>query len=623
MCGINGIFSYHYAANAIDRCELYRTRDRMTARGPDGKGEWISPDGRTGFGHRYLAVVPSHSGAQPITSADGNLVITLDGAIYNARELRGRLERQGRILRGTSDAEILLHLFDVQGEDMVRNLRGVFAFAIHDVKRRSLFLARDSYGVKPLYYADDGWTFRFASQVKALIAGGAASRDPEPAAEVGFFLWGNVPEPFTLYRAIRSLPAGCTQRVDAIGAHQPRRYVSLAEVFAAGERAQAAIRPIPGEVAATVRAALRDSVRRHLAADGAMCVFLSGGIDSGALVGLMRDAGHRDIHTVTLAFEEFAGTASDEAPLAADVARNYGTRHVTRVVTRGELERDLPDFLEAMDQPTIDGLNMWFAAKAARELGLKVAISGLGGDELFRGYASFRDVPRWVRRMAIPSRLPGLGRLVRRGMTWLGDAAPLHPKAAGMLEYGGSYAGAYLLKRGLFMPRELHEVLDRDTVAQGLQRLAPMAALAGELAGGPRSAAGKVATLEATVYMRNQLLRDADWAGMAHGLEVRMPLVDRVLLGEVTRVLPPRMRYGAGKMLLARAPSWALPEAVHRRGKVGFLTPLPQWMATLPGMSADGGGQMQPWARAWSRAIHATANPPPCAATAPEACAAA
>ena len=165
------------------------------------------------------------------------------------------------------------------------------------------------------------------------------------------------------------------------------------------------------------REALLDSVRHHLVADVPVGAFLSSGIDSGALVGLMRDAGQQDIQTVTLAFEEFRGRSEDEAPIAAEIAAQYGTRHTTRVVTEQEFRNDLPKILDAMDQPTIDGLNTWFVSKAARELGLKVAISGLGGDELFGGYPSFRDVPLWVRALAIPGRIPALGDLARRLLT--------------------------------------------------------------------------------------------------------------------------------------------------------------------------------------------------------------
>ena len=422
---------------------------------------------------------------------------------------------------------------------MVNELRGMFAFALWDADKGGLLLARDPYGIKPLYYADDGWTLRFASQVKALLSGGKISRNPEPAGWVGFCLFGSVPEPFTTFQEIRAVPAGSTIWVDRVGPHEAKQYFSLAEAYS---RAEAASAPASNpEIQHRAQEALLDSVRHHLVADVPVSAFLSSGIDSGALVGLMRDAGQQDIQTVTLAFEEFRGRHEDEAPLAAEIAARYGTRHTTRVVTEEEFRTDLPKILDSMDQPTIDGLNTWFVSKAAHELGLKVAISGLGGDELFGGYPSFRDIPLCVRAMAFPARIPLLGELARRLLTQLGKSSDvINPKAAGLLKYGGDYPGAYLLRRGLLMPWELEAVLGKDTIRLGLRRLKPIRHIEALLTPRPSTRFGKVAVLESALYMRNQLLRDTDWASMAHSLEVRVPLVDVELLRRLAPALTQR-----------------------------------------------------------------------------------
>jgi asparagine synthase (glutamine-hydrolysing) len=613
MCGINGIYAYHYAANPVDRVELLCTRDHMSARGPEGRGEWLCTEGRVGFGHRRLKIIdPTEAGAQPMASADGSLIVTFNGEIYNYRALRKELEGKGCKFRSKSDTEVLLHLYSTKGEAMVHDLRGMFALAIWDVRRRCLFLARDPYGIKPLYYADDGWTFRFASQVKALLAGGAISLDPEPAGQVGFYLWGSVPEPFTTYREIRALPAGSMVAIDRVGSHTPRRYHSIAQVYCDAE-AQTRSRGPSGnktQAQAKIREGLLDSVRHHLVADVPVGAFLSAGIDSGALVGLMRDAGQHDIQTVTLAFEEFRGRAEDEAPLAEEVARLYGTRHITRVVTEAEFKADLPRILDAMDQPTIDGINTWFVSKAGHELGLKVAVSGLGGDELFGGYPSFRDIPRWVRLMAAPSLVPGLGKAARFVAQQIGDIFGLSPKMAGLVELGGSYPGAYFLRRGLFMPWELTQVLDRDVAQRGLRRLAPLRHVAAELAPRPRSPHAKIATLESALYMRNQLLRDTDWASMAHGLEVRVPLVDPVLLRKVATVVSAsRMsRSDVPKDSLALSPSKQLPDRVISRAKTGFTTPIARWLeGQSPPRSRPATQHKVPltahWSRQWAKQL--------------------
>jgi asparagine synthase (glutamine-hydrolysing) len=608
MCGIAGIYAYHYAANAVDRAELRRIRDHMVARGPDGLGEWYSQDERVGFGHRRLTIIDlSERGAQPMMSADGKLVVTFNGEIYNYRQLRASLEAKGYLFRTQTDTEVLLHLYAEKGEVMVHDLRGMFALGLWDAEKGGLLLARDPYGIKPLYYADDGWTLRFASQVKALLAGGKVSRDPEPAGWVGFCLLGSVPEPFTTYQEICALPAGSTLWVDRIGTHETKQYFSIADTYC---RAEAASSPKSDEDQQFgAREALLDSVRHHLVADVPVGAFLSSGIDSGALVGLMRDVGQQEIQTVTVAFEEFRGRREDEAPIAAEIASRYGTRHMTRVVTEQEFRNDLPRILEAMDQPTIDGLNTWFVSKAARELGLKVAISGLGGDELFGGYPSFRDVPLWVRTLVIPGRIPWLGEVARRLLTGFGEFSQfVNPKAAGLLEYGGTYAGAYLLRRGLFMPWELEAVVGRDTARLGLRRLNPVRHIEALLRPQPATSFGKVAVLESSAYMRNQLLRDTDWASMAHSLEVRVPLVDIKLLSQLGSIIA---RNGSRlKHLLANSPRVPLPPKVIERPKTGFATPIQFWLQRdnriqewrrVPSLAAD----KCAWARRWAFQVSA------------------
>lgn len=582
MCGINGIFAYHHAADTIDRCELLATRDHMSSRGPDSAGLWISEDERLGLGHRRLSIIDlSEAGAQPMLSEDGRTVVTFNGEIYNYEEIRRKLEARGRSFRSRSDTEVLLQLYAENGEDMVHDLRGMFAFAIWDSRKRSLFLARDPYGIKPLYYSDSRGKFCFASQVKALLAGGAISREPDPAGQVGFLLWGSVPDPFTTYRGIRALPAGCSLVVDQAGGREPQRYHAIAQVYCDAE-AYALETNRGGPAAAArqmeaTREALRDAVRHHLVADVPVGAFLSSGIDSGALVGLMRDVSQSEIRTVTIAFEEFRGKAEDEAPLAAEVARVYGTDHYTRVVTEQEFKTELPKIFEAMDQPSIDGVNTWFVSKAAHELGLKVAVSGLGGDELFGGYPSFSQIPRWVKRLGVPARVPMLGLLARHILTATGlDRQLSSPKAAGLLELGGTFAGAYMLRRGLYMPWELDALLGRDIAREGLESLRPLDRVHDAMSPSPITAFNKIATMESSLYMRNQLLRDTDWASMAYGLEVRVPLVDATLLERVSRIGRPPAG-AVPKAALALSPKTPLPDAVVRRSKTGFVVPTRSW----------------------------------------------
>ncbi|MEO5375390.1 MAG: asparagine synthase (glutamine-hydrolyzing) [Alphaproteobacteria bacterium] len=595
MCGIAAIFAYGRGAEAVGERELLAVRDAMTARGPDGAGAWVSPDGRVGLGHRRLAIIDlSPAGAQPMASDDGQFRIVFNGEIYNFRELRADLERDGVRFRSRSDTEVLLHLYRRHGPDMVRHLRGMFAFALWDDARQGLLLARDPFGIKPLYYADDGATLRVASQVKALLAGGAVDTTPEPAGHAGFFLWGSVPEPWTLYRGIRALPAGTSAWIVRDGSLRLLRFFDLTHEMTAVPPAVVGVDAPAGRLREVLREVLVDSVRGHLVADVPVGVFLSSGLDSATLAALATETAGQRVETLTLGFREFEGDARDETPLAQRLADHCGTHHVTRWITAADFAASRESILDGMDQPSIDGVNTWFVAREAAACGLKVALSGLGGDELFGGYDTFTRVPALVAgvdRLGGWARFPWTGRTLRRlaaaPARWLG-----RPKAAGVLEYGGRPGDAYLLRRGLFMPWELDQVLDPDLAREGLAALSPLRHLAGTVAG-IESDRLRLSALEMQWYMRNQLLRDADWAGMAHSLEIRVPLVDIALFRAVLPLLhgarPPT------KADMAATPAGPLPAEVLTRPKTGFFVPVAQWM-----------GQGDKSLRGWARHVYET-----------------
>ena len=266
----------------------------MASRGPDGAGLWLDASRRVGLAHRRLSVIdPTPSAAQPMTLDGARLVITFSGEIYNYRVLRRELEVEGRRFRTESDTEVLLHLYDREGSGMVSRLRGMFALAIWDSTRRGLFLARDGFGIKPLYYADTGGVLRFASQVKALLAGDGISTKPSAAGRAGFFVWGSVPEPWTFFETIRCLPAGCTLWVDGGGVRPLARHFDLA-----AELAQAEAAPATG-ASEKLRAAVQDTVRQHLVGDVPVGAFLSVGRDSATVVAHAAEFAPDPLQTVT------------------------------------------------------------------------------------------------------------------------------------------------------------------------------------------------------------------------------------------------------------------------------------------------------------------------------------
>jgi len=577
MCGVVATFSFHTAAPPIDREELLRIRDHMVARGPDAKGEWFSEDGRIGIGHRRLSIIDlSEQGRQPMLNARRSVVLSFNGEIFNYKELRASLEKKGVQFHTFTDTEVILQLYNLKGESMLQDLRGMFAFVLWDQEKNQLLLARDPYGIKPLYYANDGWTIRVASQVKALHAGGKVSRHMDPAGQVGFFLFGSVPEPYTTYQEIREVPAGSVIWVDRLGPSSPRMWKSISSVFCATENSR-----YPASVADAeeeVRSAVRDTVAHHLVGDVPVGAFLSSGVDSTTLVGLASEINSQEMETITLAFPEFAGLNKDESPRAERTARIYGTRHTTHSVSEAEFRDDLPKILDSMDQPSIDGINTWMISKKASEIGLKVCLSGLGGDELFGGYPSFRDLPRWVRATAIPSRIPLLDRLCHLGYRLTqAESLGLSPKAAEFVRYAGTYPGAYLLKRGLFLPWELPDLLGEDVAVEGLRRLRVVEHIREAMQPDPGTAFTRIASMESCLYLRNQLLRDADWAGMAHSVEIRVPLVDTTLLARIAPIARTRFMH-SGKALLAASVSTGGRQDFSGVDKTGFGVPMESWM---------------------------------------------
>ena len=576
MCGICGLVELRHG-RGVDPATGRRVSEAMQARGPDGSGEWLDPADNAWLGHRRLAIIDlSPTGAQPMQAANSEVAIAFNGEIYNHPALRAELIAKGHVFRGTSDTETILRLYLEEGEACVERLRGMFAFAIWDRRSRTLFAARDPLGIKPFYYAEAEGVFRFASSVKALLRDEAIPREPDAAGLVGFGLLGSVPEPFTSFAAIRALPAGHRLTVGPDRAVVIVRYDDFTQLYRAAEaNAGQAFSPADAEA---VSALLRDSVSRHMLADVPVGAFLSAGIDSGALVGMMAEAGRDDIRTVTLAYDELRGAAADEAPLARIVADHYGAEHERIGIGREDFLGDIDAIMAAMDQPSIDGVNSWFVSKAARAAGLKVAVSGVGGDELFGGYDSFSSVPRFHGLAQRLKPLSGIAPLAPRIVSMLGRLGlPIHPKSSGLLGLARSFEGAYLLQRAVFLPHELPELLsDEAALQRGFEQLALESRMGATIAGLERDFT-RVAALETAWYMRNQLLRDTDWASMAHSLEIRTPLVDRILLEGVAPYLLKTGR-PSGKQLLARAPRRPLPDEVIHRPKTGFSIPVRRWL---------------------------------------------
>lgn len=585
MCGIAGILVYQDAPSRQVGETLAGMSSRLRVRGPDASGSWRSASGNVHFAHRRLSIIDlSARSDQPLHSADGRYSIVFNGEIYNYMELRRELEQKGCVFATTGDTEVLLQMYVEYGAAMLTRLRGMYAFAIWDEREQQLFLARDPLGIKPLYYAEANGCLHFASQARALLDVPGVDLSPQPAGHVGFFVWGSVPEPWTLYRGIFSCPSGTWILAGPAGIREKRQFASPADAcirFSSGELPRSA-----SECTERLHAALEESVRMHEIADVPVGIFLSAGIDSGMMASLASERAN-PLEALTLGFDLLKGTPSDETPLASALARHYGLPQKVEFINRGVFHAERDRLLATMDQPTIDGVNTYFVSRLAKQMGFKVALSGLGGDELFAGYPSFRNIPSTVHALGPFNGFRALGR------GWRVVAAPVisrltSPKYASLLEYGGSWGGAYLLRRGLFMPWELPRFLDADLVRTGWRDLGSVEQMNAlvrpfrDLQGVAQEQADllRVSALETSYYMRTQLLRDADWAGMAHSIEIRVPLVDMTLLHHLAPLRA--SRFAPRKPGVANCLRKPLPAEILLRPKTGFSVPVREWMHDGP-----------------------------------------
>ncbi|VAW49614.1 Asparagine synthetase [glutamine-hydrolyzing] [hydrothermal vent metagenome] len=574
MCGIVGIFNYQTPRVVIDPVELRSIRDQMTARGPDDFGEWFSKDYRLALGHRRLSILDlTDKGKQPMQSREGSIIIVFNGEIYNYRALRKKLKHKGYVFNSQSDTEVLLYLYKEYGVNMFSHLRGMYAFVLWDNIKKGLLLARDPFGIKPLYYADDGKTIRIASQVKALLKSHSIDKTPDLAGNAGFCIWGYVPEPYSFYKNIQALPSGSYMWVDKEGRGQSKKFCDITEILA-----QASLKKIKFtsvEIKEYLYDVFSKSVRSHLISDVPVGVFLSAGFDSTVITALAAEAQSQKLKTVTIGFTECRGTPFDETHIAEEVSKRYGTDHHTVWISKKDFQAELPTILNVMDQPTVDGINSYFVSKAANEIGLKVVLSGLGGDELFGTYKTFRYIPFVTRLTKICNINPYFGKLMRQ---WIVSCFrnKISSKYAGLLEYGNSYSRAYLLGRARFMPWEISEMLGKTAASVGLKELEAHFFELTEGIQNIRSNHLKISALEITQYMRSQLLRHTDWAGMTHSLETRVPFVDI----EVIKAIAPLFSLvnKPTKLDMANSIKKTLPQSVFTRPKTGFFTPLNKWL---------------------------------------------
>ena len=555
MCGIAGILS-HGPLPEVARAALPLMLAAVRHRGPDDSGQFVSANGQAALAHTRLSILDlSPAGHQPMVSPDGRFALVFNGEIYNFRDLRASLQEQGVVFRSNSDTEVVLRAYEAYGAGCVAKLRGMFAFALWDEWEKTCLLVRDPFGIKPLYFAEAGVRLVFASEVRALLASGLVPSDLDPRGLHGYFRTGSVSEPLTLLKGVQCLEAGHFAIWQA-GRLQTQCYWRLQF------DPQTVAQP---EAVDLTRTALLDSVAHHFISDVPVGVFLSGGIDSTALVGLARTVGRENLHTYSLAFP---GTPGDEGGLAQRTAAHFGTTHHEWKLDAAAGRQLFSQYLRVMDQPSIDGLNTFTVSKFARDQGMKVVLSGLGGDELFGGYPSFRQVPRLARlnrrlRWTGPIRA-GVRAVLRRAHR------PQLRRLGEMLGQPARLDTAYTALRGTFTYAEATALTRHYTGKEVTDDCSD-----DDLFADP-TPEDTVSRLELTRYMRNQLLRDSDVTSMAHGLELRVPFLDLPLVATLTRI-PAATRLQPGKRFLLQAVP-EVPDWIANQPKRGFLFPFDQWL---------------------------------------------
>ena len=580
MCGIAGglFWDARFTAGAVRDIGV-RFQGAIRHRGPDGEGTWLpahdaAPDSPLPLlVHSRLAIIDtSETGRQPMSGTGLDSRITFNGEIYNFQSVRAQLEAAGQRFDSRSDTEVILRGHAAWGAKVLDRLRGMFAFAIWSPCQRRLFLARDRFGIKPLYFASgDGW-FLFASEVRAILASGLVRPTLDPEGLWHYLTYQAVPAPRTLIRGVHLLEPGCAL---SVGAGEPLRREPYWDLAAAARATRGQSR---AECLAMTRALLRDSVSSHLVSDVPVGAFLSGGIDSSAVVALMREAGQVP-RTFSVGFAE---ESFDESGHAAHVARLVGAEHTSIRLDEPTLLAELPDALAAMDQPTGDGVNTYVVSRAVRATGLTVALSGLGGDELFAGYPSFARLPRLAAAGRMWAHAPAaLRSAAGRTLRFVAGESIGVAKASAALASDGSLSALYPLTRQLLSAAQRRQLLDR----RWHQRLAGTAdPYTPVLEDGfsRMNGAGwlsRVSYAEARTYMHDVLLRDTDQMSMAHALEVRVPLVDHTVAEFVLGLDDDQKRPGdTPKRLLVEALGGALPAAIVHRPKQGFTLPFDPWM---------------------------------------------
>ena len=569
MCGISGIYNPHNKEINSQKI-TEKILNIQKKRGPDGQGIWRSDCKKITLGHNRLSIIDlSNNASQPFVSKDNKTVITFNGEIYNFNELRSELIKKNIYFKSKSDTEVILEAYKYWGLDCLNKFRGMFSFAIWDNEDKKIVLARDPFGIKPLYYCMFNEVLYFASEIKSLLSIENLSFNLSNLGIVSYYLWGNIQDPFTLYKEIKSLDKGSCLIIKDEN-KKIFNYASIEEEILNAEEKK--FKNIY-EKEEYLKEITKETVDYHHVSDVPRTLLLSSGIDSNILLSSMSESNKKNCSALTLDFN-FEGKMN-ETVLATESAKINNINHSSEIVSEDEYVKLIDVFFKNMDSPTDDGLNNFLISNIAKKQNSKIIISGIGGDELFFGYPSFNYIPKLNSFLKIFPDIKIINSFFENHLYKFLKTKKLNMKYSGIFKYGRNLNSAFLLKRSLFLPQEIKELISKKEFKDGYEELNFFDNSLNEIEK-IKDKKLSIMYLEIKYYLCSKLLRDSDWASMSNSVELRTPFVDWFYFKKILPLI--KFDKNFGKMNLFNAFKNKLPVNLSNRQKTGFVIPHSSFM---------------------------------------------
>ncbi len=561
MCGISGI--YNFLNKDLDGKKIINKILKIQhERGPDNSNLWHSSCNKVYFGHNRLSIIDlSKDADQPFISNDRNYSITYNGEIYNYKSIKNELEKKNIFFKSKSDTEVILEAYKFWGIDFLSKLRGMFAFGIWDNLKKKLILARDPFGIKPLYYTKKNNIFYFASEIKSILSIDNLNFKKSEKGIVSYFLWGNVQEPFTLYKDIESVEKGTAKIIFDNGVEKIHQYASIKDEILNSKKAYF---KNTADLNHKLKFFINDTVNHHQVADVPVTLLLSAGLDSSVILSSLNKDNKNKCSALTVDFHQNQNL--NESNLAKISAKKNNMEHYTKIFDNEELANHTKNFFKRMDSPTNDGLNNYIISHFSKQKGSKVILSGIGGDEFFQGYPSFKRIPK----MKFLPKTKIIGDLIFRILRPICNKININPKYAGIFKYGNNIAEAFFLQRSFMFKEDIKNIISPQTLRNGFDELNLFDNINNDLKDFEDIKLA-IMYLEIKYYLSPKLLRDADWTSMSNSTELRTPFVDWFFFKQLLPLI--KSNINVSKKNLFECFKMDLPNVLKNRKKTGFVIP--------------------------------------------------